>query len=203
MFPIFEDFGKRKFAWSEIILAICETSIPGILIFISGFYLILHSVQNAMAEILRFGDRQFYKDWWTCTSFSDYFRTWNILVHDWLYTYIYKDVYELIIRNKLVAKLTVFIVSAVVHEWALTYMVGFFFPALFIEFIFGGALLSFFSFPKHTLWNVLFWYGLTFGCGSLISLYSIEYFARRNVPDTSMKSIFVPWWLTCDCIGVN
>jgi len=43
--------------------------------------------------MLRFADRLFYKDWWNSTGFSDYYRTWNLVVHDWLYTYVYQDMY--------------------------------------------------------------------------------------------------------------
>lgn len=31
------------------------------------------------------------QDWWNSTSFSNYYRTWNVVVHDWLYSYIYQD----------------------------------------------------------------------------------------------------------------
>jgi len=43
--------------------------------------------------MLRFGDRLFYKDWWNSVNFSGYYRNWNIVVHDWLFTYIYQDTY--------------------------------------------------------------------------------------------------------------
>ena len=33
----------------------------------------------------------FMQDWWTCTSFSSYYRKWNTLIHDWIRTYIYQD----------------------------------------------------------------------------------------------------------------
>jgi hypothetical protein len=51
--------------------------------------------------MLRFGDRQFYLDWWNSTSFNVYYRTWNTLVQDWLYTYIYRDLYKVIIYLRL------------------------------------------------------------------------------------------------------
>lgn len=35
-----------------------------------------------------------FQDWWNSTTFSNYYRTWNVVVHDWLYTYIYKDVWK-------------------------------------------------------------------------------------------------------------
>lgn len=34
------------------------------------------------------------KDWWNSTSFAAYYRTWNVVVHDWLYTYVYKEVFR-------------------------------------------------------------------------------------------------------------
>ncbi|KAJ8918846.1 hypothetical protein NQ315_011133 [Exocentrus adspersus] len=204
LFPVYQDFGLRKFTWNEIIISIFESAIVGILILTSTFFLILHSVQNVFAELLRFGDRMFYKDWWTCTSFSEYFRTWNIVVHDWLYTYVYKDMYEIITaKNKTISRFAVFVISAVVHEWVLTHMFGFFFPALFIYFFFGGALLSFIKVSRGTVLNVLFWYMLAVGSGSLLSLYTLEHFARQNAPiqGNSFRDYCLPRWLTCDCIG--
>ncbi|CAG9817443.1 unnamed protein product [Phaedon cochleariae] len=202
--PPFKDFGLRKFTWNEIIVAVFENSIPGLLLKISGFYLILHSVQNLFAELLCFGDRLFYKDWWTSTSFSDYFRTWNLLVQDWLYTFVYKDIFELSNGNKILAKVAVFTLSALVHEWVLIYMFGFFFPALFFSFLFGASVLSFVKVPKTTVLNVLFWYLLSFGSGLLVSMYSLEYFARNNIKENtgigSLGDYFLPKLLTCDCI---
>ncbi|CAF4515426.1 unnamed protein product, partial [Rotaria magnacalcarata] len=44
------------------------------------FYGFLHCWLNAFAEMLRFADREFYSDWWTATSWSSYYRTWNIVI---------------------------------------------------------------------------------------------------------------------------
>ena len=67
-------------------------TLPAFLVFLLAFFAILHSWLNAFAEMLRFADREFYKDWWNSRSFSNYYRTWNVVVHDWLYTYIYTDI---------------------------------------------------------------------------------------------------------------
>ena len=29
------------------------------------------------------------QDWWNVTNYASFYRTWNIIVHDWLYEYIY------------------------------------------------------------------------------------------------------------------
>lgn len=31
------------------------------------------------------------QDWWNSTSFTNYYRTWNVVVHDWLFYYGYRD----------------------------------------------------------------------------------------------------------------
>ncbi|KAK2584540.1 hypothetical protein KPH14_006909 [Odynerus spinipes] len=92
----FMDFGKEPIGYKEVVINILNTSMPGILFFLCGFYLLLHAWMNACAEVMRFADRLFYKDWWTSTSYRTYYRAWNVVVHDWLYTYVYKDIYEIL-----------------------------------------------------------------------------------------------------------
>ena len=58
-----------------------------------GFFAVLHCWLNAWAEMLRFGDRMFYKDWWNSVTFSGYYRNWNLVVHDWLFSYVYQDTF--------------------------------------------------------------------------------------------------------------
>jgi sterol O-acyltransferase len=78
------------------------------------------------------------QDWWNSTSFSAYYRTWNVVVHDWLYTYIYKDFSETLMpNNRIMPKLMVFAVSALFHEYVLTFAFRYFYPVLLL--MFGGV----------------------------------------------------------------
>ena len=43
---------------------ILKLSLPNMCVWLLGFYVFFHLYLNITAEILRFGDRQFYKDWW-------------------------------------------------------------------------------------------------------------------------------------------
>lgn len=156
VYPSIKDFGNVKLKWEEIVLSILGNGGPGTMICVFCFYLTLHVIQNFFAELLRFGDRLFYEDWWTSTGFLSFFRSWNIVVGDWLYAYIYKDMYEFVFPSKSLAKITVFIISAVVHEWALYSILGFFFPVLFLEMMFSGCLALFPS-PRSNVLNVMLW----------------------------------------------
>ncbi|CAG5130127.1 unnamed protein product, partial [Candidula unifasciata] len=154
------------------------------------FFAILHSWLNAFAEMLRFGDRLFYKDWWNSTTFSNYYRTWNVVVHDWLYTYIYKDVCKLVgHKYRAGAMACVFIISAVFHEYILTCTFKFFYPVLFV--MFAGAGFGFIFLTdkgSNRSWNVFMWVALFIGNGMLMCLYSMEFYARQNCI-ASMESL--------------
>ncbi|XP_039312308.1 sterol O-acyltransferase 1 isoform X2 [Solenopsis invicta] len=126
--PIYHVFGTQYLDQKWFVKNIIEACIPGILNFVIGHYLLLHAWMNAWAEMLRFADRLFYKDWWNSTTYAQYYRTWNIVVHDWLYTYIYKDVYDIMARNRTLAATVVFLTSAIIHEYIIAFPFGFFYP---------------------------------------------------------------------------
>jgi len=202
--PNHKDIGLRPYTIQELILQALDNFTVGLMLLLLAFYVVLDTTQNLFGELLRFGDRQFYQDWWTSTSYNEYFRTWNMVVGDWLFTYVYKDIYEHVVPgNKRMAKLTVFVVSAIVHEWVLTTMFGFFFPVLFVTFCEAG-ILSFIPAPKLDVLNVLFWYFLAIGCSILSSLYATEWFVRTNLPvvdgSDSLMDFIVPRLFTCNCI---
>ena len=137
MYPVYNQFGTDTYeiGLKEVMATVFTNMLPGLLCFLCGFYCILHSWMNAAAEMLRFSDRKFYSDWWNSTNFSVYYRTWNIIVHDWLYLYVYKDLYEYVTgRNKLISQLLVFSLSAIFHEFILGFTFKFCYPILFVMF---------------------------------------------------------------------
>ncbi|CAG0918172.1 unnamed protein product, partial [Notodromas monacha] len=79
--------------------------------------------QLSVAKLMHFG---FKSDWWNSTSYTRYYRKWNIVVHDWLYEYIYRDVYALRLNpfnlgRRFVPTVVVFFVSALFHEYILSF----------------------------------------------------------------------------------
>jgi diacylglycerol O-acyltransferase-1 len=79
------------------------------------FYFYFHLYLNLFAELLRFGDRLFYKDWWNSTEVSAYWRLWNLPVHYWLVRHLYFPCVRHSI-SKTTATFLVFFFSAVMHE---------------------------------------------------------------------------------------
>lgn len=62
---------------------------PATMLLMLLFFGFLHCWLNLWSEILNFGDRRFYTDWWNVSSWGDYYRKWNAVVHHWLNMYLF------------------------------------------------------------------------------------------------------------------
>ncbi|KAH8294863.1 hypothetical protein KR018_003768, partial [Drosophila ironensis] len=179
----FAMFGlEQPMGASQVIVKLFGMMVPSAVIFLCGFYLILHSWLNFTAELLRFGDRMFYKDWWTAHTYDAYYRNWNVVVHDWLYEYVYKDMYVHVFRgSRIAASLSVFFISALVHEQVLGFALQMFFPVMFVFFgVVGVSLVFLMRNASKVFGNIFLWFSLILGNGLLISLYAMEYYAKKN-----------------------
>ncbi|XP_011695297.1 PREDICTED: sterol O-acyltransferase 1-like isoform X2 [Wasmannia auropunctata] len=197
--PINSVFGTQPLEKKWFVKNMIDYSIlPGIFLFFITHHLLLHAWMNAWAEMLRFADRLFYKDWWNSTTYHTFYRTWNVVVHDWLYTYIYKDMYEIVVpRNQVLAATAVFLTSAIVHEYILSFILGFFYPMLLIQFVAIG--LPMFFVRKIISSNVFMLLTLSLSNGIMICLYSIECYARINCPlhSSYYLDLFIPRSWSC------
>ncbi|CAF2073783.1 unnamed protein product [Rotaria magnacalcarata] len=200
--PVFRHFNSEHVTVKIFVLSILNCTLPGALLLFCAFYGFLHCWLNAFAEMLRFADRQFYSDWWTATSWSSYYRTWNIVVHDWLYTYVYRDCHKLLgVKYRLVSMYAVIFLSACVHEYIISLTFGYFYPILFVQFAVLG-FISMLILPQRTqnyAFNVFIWASLFVGLGMQMCLYSIEWYARQNCPRyvNGPLDYFVPRSLFC------
>ncbi|KAL1547786.1 Diacylglycerol O-acyltransferase 1 [Salvia divinorum] len=94
---------------------VLKLSVPNLYVWLCMFYCFFHLWLNILAELLCFGDREFYKDWWNAKTVEEYWRMWNMPVHKWIIRHIYCPS----LQNglpKMVAVLIAFLVSAIFHE---------------------------------------------------------------------------------------
>uniref|UniRef100_A0A8C9ZP41 O-acyltransferase n=1 Tax=Sander lucioperca TaxID=283035 RepID=A0A8C9ZP41_SANLU len=192
--PVFRPETNQPLSKRSMVLAVFNSILPGIMLLLLCFFAFLHCWLNLFGELLCFADRMFYKDWWNSTSFANYYRTWNVVVHDWLYYYGYRDFLWLSNRKfRTAAMLSVFIVSAVVHEYALAIGFGFFYPVMFCLFaLFGGEGLMF-NFTMNDkrqspVFNVIMWACLFLGQGVQVCLYCQEWYAQIHCPRTGVRT---------------
>ncbi len=68
---------------------ILRLALPGSVGWIVMFFSSFEYCLNFLAEITYFADREFYKEWWNCRDLAEYWRLWNIPVHNWFIRHIY------------------------------------------------------------------------------------------------------------------
>lgn len=68
---------------------ILKLSLPVLYAWLIMFYIFFHLWLNILAEAMRFGDREFYLDWWNALNLGDYWKMWNTPVHKWMLRTIY------------------------------------------------------------------------------------------------------------------
>jgi len=101
--------------FASIIERIMKLSTISLVIWLAGFYAFFHSLLNALAEVMRFGDREFYSDWWNSWSVGMYWRSWNKPVYLFMKRHIFSP---LVGRgwSPFAASIMVFLFSAILHE---------------------------------------------------------------------------------------
>uniref|UniRef100_F7C164 O-acyltransferase n=2 Tax=Monodelphis domestica TaxID=13616 RepID=F7C164_MONDO len=106
----------RDMDYSRIIERLLKLAVPNHFIWLIFFYWFFHSCLNALAELMQFGDREFYRDWWNSESVTYFWQNWNIPVHKWCLRHFYKPALRMGV-SKWMAKTGVFLASAFFHEY--------------------------------------------------------------------------------------
>ncbi|XP_067091229.1 diacylglycerol O-acyltransferase 1-like [Osmerus mordax] len=80
------------------------------------FFLFTHSYLNFCAELLCFGDRKFYGDWWNAQTLASFWRNWILPFEKWKNRHLYTP----LLRHKVSpkqAELLVFLLAAALCEY--------------------------------------------------------------------------------------
>ncbi|XP_061572746.1 diacylglycerol O-acyltransferase 1b isoform X2 [Cololabis saira] len=118
MIPIIQSSMKplEDMDLSRMTERLLRLAVPNHLLWLMFFYSFFHSSLNFTAELLRFGDRQFYKDWWNSETVTYFWQNWNIPVHKWCLRHFYKPMLRRGV-SKIVSQSAVFFLSAFFHEY--------------------------------------------------------------------------------------
>mmetsp|Transcript_28427 Transcript_28427/g.60207 ORF Transcript_28427/g.60207 Transcript_28427/m.60207 type:complete len:777 (+) Transcript_28427:167-2497(+) len=165
-----------------------KLSIASTYIWLLGFYGFFHCFLNLTAELLRFGDRVFYKDWWNASEVSAYWRLWNMPVHYWLVRHAYFPSIRMGL-SKTGATFVVFFVSAVMHEVLISVPCHMVRVHSFLAMM-GQMPLIFLTktidrrYPGSSVGNVIFWISFCFvGQPMAMLLYTIDYWEMHHQED--------------------
>lgn len=100
----------------SILERLMKLSTISLVIWLAGFFALFQSFLNALAEVMRFGDRNFYDDWWNSTDLKQYWSTWNKPVYFFMRRHVFSP---LIGRgwSTQAASTAVFVISGILHEF--------------------------------------------------------------------------------------
>jgi len=145
----------------QVLERLLKLSIPNTYVWLLGFYFYFHLFLNFLAEITRFGDRLFYKDWWNARTIETYWRTWNIPVHHWMIRHLYNPMLRFG-SPKIVATFAVFFFSAVFHEVIISTPFHFYTLHVFLGMMMQAPLIFFTKFVDKVFdnafaGNAIFW----------------------------------------------
>ncbi|CAD2109522.1 diacylglycerol O-acyltransferase [Plasmodium vinckei petteri] len=145
----------------HIMESMLKVSILTIYTWMLGFFVLFHNWCNVLAEITKFGDRLFYKDWWNASSFGEYWRKWNLPVYYFVYRHVNRPLIYYGVSRKL-SMIIIFIISALLHEYLVTIPLKIKFSG-YIFFFFTGQIplmhltnSDYFKKNKN-VGNLLFW----------------------------------------------
>ena len=163
------------------------------------FYGYFHVYLNLSAELLRFGDRVFYKDWWNSSDVRSFWSLWNMPVHNWLVRHLY---FPCVRRghSKTMATLFVFFVSAIFHEILISLPLHMIRPWAYLGIMSQLPLVWITTtltkkLPGTSMGNIIFWFSFCIvGQPMAILMYTIDYQFHKEtayVLSTSMLQTFV------------
>lgn len=101
--------------FTSIAERVMKLSTISVFCWLCGFFALFQSALNALAEVMRFGDREFYGDWWNVSSIRTYWTTWNKPVTNYMRRHVYSP---LVGRGcpPALAQFVVFFISGFLHE---------------------------------------------------------------------------------------
>lgn len=153
-----------------------KLALPCFFMWLLLFWGFFHCALNMIAELTRFADRLFYMDWWNATDLNQFWRTWNMPVHEWCIRHLYLETVQRQRLNRKAAVLGTFLLSAVFHEYVC--IVGFRMvrPYMFAGMIIQVPLMQWSTRLAGTRsGNYVMWIMLFIGQSCLPLLYSRDY----------------------------
>ncbi|MCJ8728675.1 hypothetical protein PDJAM_G00007060 [Pangasius djambal] len=187
MVPIIQSSMKplQEMDFSRMIERLLRLAVPNHFLWLIFFYWFFHSSMNFVAELLRFGDREFYRDWWNAETVTYFWQNWNIPVHKWCLRHFYKP----LLRkgaSKLVSQSAVFFASAFFHEYLVSVPLRMFRLWAFMGMMAQLPLAWFVGrFLRGNYGNAAVWLSLIIGQPIAVLMYVHDYYVIHHLEEAA------------------
>uniref|UniRef100_A0A7S2U2R0 O-acyltransferase n=1 Tax=Lotharella oceanica TaxID=641309 RepID=A0A7S2U2R0_9EUKA len=170
-------------------LQIC---VPANLCWFLAFYCVFKANFSILAELTNYPVRRFYSDWWNATTVEDFWRRWNVPVHQFAVHHIFHPCINELQMSPRAAGATVFVLSALLHE--LTFAVAFECPNCY--FISLGMVLQVplveasKNLEGSRRGNILVWLNFVLGITAMAHLYFYQWHRCCSDGDLVFQSFY-------------
>lgn len=163
-------------------------AVPNHVCWLIGFYCIFHSYFNILAEILQFADREFYREWWNSESVGEFWKNWNIPVHNFCMRHIYKPLLSFGV-TKFQSQFIVFFISAFFHEYLVSIPLRMFRIWSFLGMIMQLPFAFFcMKFLHGNYGNMAIWVSLIIGQPLAIFMYIHDFYIDYYRPEAIINN---------------
>uniref|UniRef100_A0A6Q2YIS6 O-acyltransferase n=1 Tax=Esox lucius TaxID=8010 RepID=A0A6Q2YIS6_ESOLU len=157
-----------------------HSAVPNHLLWLIFFYTFFHSAMNFVAELLQFGDREFYRDWWNSETVPYFWQNWNIPVHKWCLRHFYKPMLKRGV-SKWAGQSAVFLASAFFHEYLVSVPLKMLRPWAFLGMMAQLPLAWFVAcFLRGNYGNAAVWISLIIGQPFAVLMYVHDYYVLQH-----------------------
>lgn len=174
----------KEMSISRMLERLLKLAVPNHLIWLIFFYCYFHSFLNVLAEVLRFSDREFYRDWWNSESVNYFWQNWNIPVHRWCVRHVYVPLltHDKFRLSRFQASTVVFFLSAFFHEYLVSVPLNMYrlwsFMGMILQLPFS-VLVS--KYLNNQTANIAVWFSLIIGQPLAILMYYHDYYVINFV----------------------
>jgi len=98
-----------------ILERVLKLSTISLVCWLAGFFALFQSALNLLAEVMMFGDREFYGDWWNSSDLRSYWTSWNKPVTHFMKRHIYAPMVGRGVPP-VAAQIITFLFSGLLHE---------------------------------------------------------------------------------------
>lgn len=158
-----------------------KLALPSFITWLVMFWMIFHCFLSIIAELTRFADRQFYREWWNATTIQQFWRTWNMPVHEWCVRHLYAEAVKLHHVSPEAAAFGTFLTSALLHEYVCAVAFGMIRPYMFCGMLVQVPLIKISNrWQGQRRGNLFMWLMLFVGQSACALLYVRDYVTSRG-----------------------
>lgn len=155
-------------------------ALPSFISWLVMFFALFHCGLSVIAELTRFADRGFYKEWWNATTLHQFWRTWNIPVHEWCLRHLYVEAVQVHNVAKEHAAFGTFLMSAILHEYVCAVTFGLLRPYMFCGMMMQLPLIKISNRWRGFRRGNLFMWLMLFVGQSVCAMLYVRDFVRAN-----------------------